>query len=342
APLRPGSVHLLLRCLATLVAAGVPLARSLELLAAQAEDRDNRRALACALKCVQHGSPLSAAFQQASPSFSAFQIRMLRVAENTGGMVEVLQRLADYEEGRRNLTMRLRSALAYPALLFAVCSLLLLVGPPFLLRGARQFGAQLGVEPSLAGRLALEVSSWLGNPLVVASLMASLVGAGWALRGFLSRPAGWRLLASLPILGGMLRQLALVRFSEAMALQLRVGVSVLEAAEHAVHLSQDPVLRQHHPAIQAALRDGEPLSSSLTRTGFFPGAALSSLAAGEEVGKQSDALAWVSRMHRLELDFRLDTLLAALEPAMLLFMGILAALVALITLEPMLQVVEKL
>lgn len=345
-PLSDRSQVLLLRSLHNMLAAGVPLSRGLSVLGAQGASEAEREVAAMTLRQVEQGQPLSVALQRSSPSFTQFQLRLLKVGETSGALVEVLDTLAAYEERRRAFSLRLRSSLAYPAVLFCICCLVLLLGPPLMMSGLRGLFAQLGDEMPASARLMLEVGALLSSPWTLLGAVVLVGLALTSLRLALRQPAGRRALrglgARLPVVAVLLQRLAVVRFCEALALQLRVGLSVLEAVEQALLASADPLLQESSAPVLRELREGSDLASALEAANFFPRTMLQLLAAGEESGKVAEILAWVARIQRLELETSLDTLLAAAEPAMLLSLGIVACFVAWVVLEPMVTVVGRL
>ena len=336
----------MLRSLHSMLTAGVPMGRSLNVLSAQAASEAEREVAALALRQVEQGNPLSTALHRASPSFTPFHLRLLRVGESSGALVEVLDTLAGYEERRRAFALRLRSSLAYPCMLFLICCAVLLVGPPAMMSGLRGLFAQLGGDLPASARFMLKLGAFLSSPWTLTGLALALVLAVLGLRTMLRNPSGRlllrRLAAPVPALGVLLQRLAVVRFCEALALQLRVGISVLEALEHSLLAANDPLLELGGKASQRLLRDGEELSAALAAADYFPSSVLQLLAAGEESGRVSDILAWVARIQRLELEASLEMLLAAMEPAMIMTMGIVACGVAWVVLEPMVSVVGKL
>lgn len=330
---------ILLRSLAVMLGAGLPLARSLHVL----EGQPDGGAVAQRMRVeIERGQELSAAMQAASPSFGPFQLKLVRVGERTGGLVEVLRQLADHEERQRALRLRLRSALTYPAALLAMCLSLLLLGPPFLLKGQLRMLELVGGELPFITRLLYALSDW--RVLVLLAMTAG--AAGLAGSAWLGTERGYarfdQLLLALPGLGSLWRRIAVTRFSQALALQLRVGLSVLEAVPQAGAATGSPVLVSALAQSTAALREGSDLTDALAASDFFPGPFLACLRAGEESGKLPDCLQWLSRLNQLELESSLEMAMAALEPIIMLIMGLATAFVALATLLPMVKVVQSL
>lgn len=331
-----------LRSLSSLMNAGIPIGRALHVLESQSESAAARQVALAVRLDVEGGMPLSTALSRASSSFSAFHLRLIKVGEATGGLVEVLEKLSLYEERRRAFQLRVISSLTYPIALFVLCFILMVAGAPYLLRGQLKVIEQLGGEVPWLTRMVFALADLrvvfglIALPLVVTGGLA-----WWARTPSGSR--GWnRFLLALPRLGGLFRLTAVTRFAQSLSLQLRVGVSLLEAVPNAAAASGSPVLQDACQVTLARLREGGDLRRSLEASGFFPRGFLVVVGAGEESGKVTDTLAWVARLYETELEAALEMAAAALEPMMMMLMGMAAAVVALATLLPMVKVVQTL
>lgn len=341
-PISGRSLTLFFRSLSVMVATGIPLPRALHVMEGQADEPNLGRACHQARLTLERGNPLATCLQGASPSFSAFQIRLIKVGERTGGLVRVLSQLADYEERRQALSLRLRAALTYPAFLLTACLAMLVLGPPFLLKG------QLRMIELAGGEL-----PWITRALYAATdlrvlgslaLAALLIGA--ALKRWVATPPGAlaldRFMLRMPGPRRLWRLIAITRFCQALALQLEVGLSVLEAVPQAAEASGSPVLAGRAGVSLTALREGANLTESLDAADYFPRSFLSTLNAGEESGQVSQSLQWISRLYQQELEASLEMAVAALEPTIMLVMGLATGLVALATMLPMVKVVQSL
>ncbi len=334
---------ILLRSLATLMAAGIPIGRALSVLAKQSEEKKAAEVCLLTRSIVDAGMPLSQALSRSSPSFTSFQLRLVKVGEATGQLVQVLQQLADYEESQRGMRMKLLSVLTYPLILFGICLVMMMVGAPILLKGQLDLLAQLGTQPPVITRMVFALTD---IRVILAMLAIPLLGGPFFL-AFLRTPAGklflCRLLMGIPKLGHLIRLMGAAHFGEALALQIKVGLGLLDALPNAAAASGNPVLEQAilSKTIKAA-KDGSTLQQSLEVAEFFPRGFLLVLKAGEESGSVPETLQWLARMYQLELEAALEMAAAALEPLLMMLMGVAAAIVALASLLPMVEVVQSL
>ena len=159
---------------------------------------------------------------------------------------------------------------------------------------------------------------------------------------FARSPRAWPLWLRLPRLGRLVRQATQARFASTLALELKVGVPLNLALPLAVQTTGDPVLQDRLGRAQTALDDGATLTGALAATGYFQPAFLQLMAAGEQAGKLPQTLQWTARLIELDLEAALEMTVAALEPILMLLMGIAAGLVALATLLPTLRLLESL
>lgn len=322
------------RGLAVLFAAGLPIDRCLEILARQ--DERSRAMLLGLGHELRTGSSLSAALRKQPGQFSPFQVHMVRMGEQTGSLALVLGNLADHAERSDELTRKVRATLTYPALVLLVSVAMVVLAPPFLMRGQFELLRSHGQEPPWISRVLMLLSDLTRSPLTWVLGAAAL----YALARLLGTGRARARLAHLPVLRPLLRTLALARFSEALSQLLRSGVLLSEALPLAASVSSSSALAQAIPRALQALRDGQTLSGSLRATGFFPAPYLAMLEVAEGAGKLPDLTAWMANLYRLELHLALERFTALLEPLVLLVMGVLVGGMLLATLLPILSTLQ--
>ncbi len=337
---------LLLRSLATMLGAGLPITRCLTLLADQGEDAPTRQVGQVLLAGVEAGQRLSVGMRQCGSAFSEFQLQLVAVAEQAGQLVEILRQLADHDEAQRALSLRLRSALTYPLFLFAVCTVLMVLVPPYMLRAQAQMLQSSGVQPPLLTVVLVRLTQAVTSPLGLLVGVLATLGALGAARAVRVNPPlrcwVYERLLGLPGLGKILRVAATARFARALALQLRAGLGVLQAIPSAARTTGNPVIVRSLEATVEALRTGSSVTQSLQAAQCFPRGLLLTLEAGEQAGHLPETLTWLANLCELELETQLEMACAALEPLLMLTMGVTAALVCLATMLPLIKLVQTL
>lgn len=330
------------RAFATLVNAGIMIHESLDTLARSSEDPGLARVLRTVADAVAGGEPLSAATAQYPRAFPAHLRSAIRVGERTGRLAQVLGVISSDLEKGRHLVYKVRSALLYPAVLALACALLLVLGPPFLLEGHLRMLSQSGVELPWITQAMIVLSGATRAPWFALCLLAGL-GIGMAWLGKENSRQKLRVWAGrLPMLGSALRQLALCQLTRSISLQLKAGLTALEALEQARQGCPDVVLRAALQQAEGALREGDTLAEAFARSQAFSATFLSFLEAGECSGSLPGLVERLAELSERELEARLEVMVAMLEPLVLGLMGVVATVLLVATLKPTLLLLQSL
>jgi type IV pilus assembly protein PilC len=344
--LKANALAVFYRSLSTMLASGVRIDRSLLLLGRQEDDPRMAEVCRSLYTQVNNGKPLSVAMSQWGDIFSTLEQRLVQVGEMTGNIDAILDRLAAYEESRRRIAMRVQSALTYPLFIFTLAIIALVLMPPYLFGGLFKLIENFGVEIPLLTRIVLFFAKIVSSPIFAVIFIGGLIAAVRLVPGLLARP-DYRLALSrfglrLPVVGASLRTIAVTRFARAMEIMLNCGINIDQALHMSFTASANPVLIERLPAALNRLRSGATLREVLADTEFFSNGFLSMVSIGEESGKLPTLLSRIAQMYEMELGYTLETLVAALEPIMLLIMGILVGFFIIATMLPMMQVIRTL
>ncbi len=319
------SVAIFFRSLATMFTAGLPLHDSLGLLGRQAED-PRMGAVAWELsRRVQRGQSLSEAMA-ACAVFTPFQIQMVATGQSAGALDTVLTRIADFEEKQRHDRMRVQSALVYPTLVLLVSLVLLVAAPTWLMGQQFQLLRDLGLPIPW-----LSMALWTASRTLMSPLGVLLLGVIYWQR---------RLLLRLPVFRKILRRANVLHFARVLAVQLKAGLSVVDALPQAAAVVADPELNARVPAARQALLDGESLAQALRATGWFPRAFCDMLLIAEEIGRVPDLMEWLAGFYELELDAAFTEFVAMMEPVVMMVLGLAAGVVMLGTLLPVVKALQ--
>lgn len=327
--------------LSTFIRAGIPLISGLEAMSA-----DSGR-LGEAAQRVQRalllGNSLAYSMQEQA-EFSALTISMLRCAERSGQLALSLELLAKTLEKQRQRQLALQSSLAYPFFLMLASLGATVLVPGFVLKGHMEFyQAQKMVLPGLSLAL-LRWGQFLSHPLSWVGTAVLLISLGWLVRrrGSWIREKGQRLALKLPGLGGLALLYWECRFLHCLHLLLSPGVELLESIRLAAEGTGSCLWRDEVEDVQEEVRRGEPLSAALAQTGLTHRSTAALLVAGEESGKTVDSLVWIARLHELELDQSVEAFSKALEPLILLVMGIVVGFITVASLLPSIRYIQDL
>jgi len=336
----------LFRSLAVMFSSGVNLDRALQMLGEQMSNPGLRKACQELSKQVQSGHYLSNAMRRLPWAFTNLQIRLVAVGEKSGQLGGVFVRLAEYEEKRVEIEMKVRSALVMPIILSCLCLTMVALVPPFLFQGLFEILKETGGTLPWPTRVLMLLSGLMTNPLsylVVAVLAATFFRVAWSLYqkpNTARRFFGW--IRSLPIFGNTLKMLSVTRFAHTLSTLTHVGIPILQALEHSAAASDDPYLIYHMSRVIETVTDGEPLGTALHDSDCFPAGFCHGVSAGEESGRLSAMLESLSRLYEVELMQSIETLSKALEPLMMAVIGVIVGFTVVATLLPMLKVIESL
>ena len=320
-------VQMLTRELATLVQAGLPLDRSLEILIDLSEEPVVRALLEAILESISGGASLADAMADRPGVFPRYYLSMIQAGEAGGTLDVVLARLSEFMERSQAMRETVRSALIYPVILVvmslaAVVILLSVVVPRFrpLFEDA---GAALPVSTQIVVGLgdAFAAYWWL--------MLAVALVAGLVLRWQLARPAfrlRWDLmLLSLPLLGDVIVRAEVARFARTLGTLIGNGVSLLAALTLATNTVGNRGLVEVLEDVSDAVRQGRPLTEPLLQSGRFPPLAIHLTRVGEETGQLEAMLLKVAEIYDQEVGRAIERMLALLVPVLTIVLGLVIA-----------------
>lgn len=331
---------LLTRQLSTLLGAGIPVVPALRSLAQQADDAGTRRVLADVAAAVQGGAPLARALEAHPATFPELYASMVRAGEESGTLPVSLSRLADYLEGQARARSRLRTALTYPAVMAAVAALVVTFLLTFVVPKIVSVFANLGRALPLPTRILIALTRFLS--VAWWAIFATAAGIVLWLRHYFATPRGKRvrdgLLLQLPLAGRTLHLAALSRFARTLSTLAGGGVPLDRALRIVAPAVGNAVIADR--VVEAAERivEGASLADALKAHAEFPPTLIQMVATGEESGTLEDILNRTADALDAEVEARTARLLALLEPAIILVMGAVVALIVVSVLLPMLEI----
>ncbi len=326
-PVSRKSIALITRELATLLGAGVPLDRSLEILVSLAEKENVRKLLARVLDGVRGGASLAEAMAAQGGTFPPYYSSMVRAGEAGGALEVVLARLADFLERSQAVSESVRSALIYPAILVGMAGLSLVVLLTVVVPEFKPLFEDAGEALPAATRVVVTFGEALARTWwMIALAIAALV---WGLRRRLANPAfryRWDdLMLRLPLFGDLVRKIQIARFSRTLGTLLQNGVALLSALAIVKETLGNMVLARAVERIAAGLKEGQGIAEPLAAAGVFPNLAVQLVRVGEETGQLEDMLNKVADIYDREVQSTIQRLLALLVPVLTIGLGLLIA-----------------
>ncbi len=333
------------RQFSVMIDAGLPLVQCLEILAGQQENRTFQKVLTGTRAAVEGGSTLSAAMRQYEKVFDQLYVNMVEAGETGGILDTILQRLSAYIEKSVKLKRAVKSALVYPVsvMLVAVGVIVLLlwkVVPVF----ATLF-VSLAVELPLPTRIVIGLSNFVGS-IFGLLILVFFVGAAVALKVWYGTPTGRMaidtLLLKLPLVGLLLRKIAVARFTRTLGTLISSGVPILEGLDITARTAGNAVIEKALLQVRKALEAGRTLADPLKETEVFPGMVTQMIGVGEQTGAMDAMLQKIADFYEDEVDAAVKDLLSAMEPMMIVFLGLVVGGIVISMYLPLFSLIAKL
>lgn len=332
----PGDLLALTQELHALVRAGLPVVQGLDVLLRRCANPRLRDALAAVREEVKGGRSLSDAAARHPRVFSRLYVASLRAGEQSGALADCLARHLALLKRMLAVRARVLAALVYPSILLALA--LAVVG--FLLAYVVPTFSQVyaGLKATLPAPtlLLVQATALLGRHALALALFAAL--AAVAVASWARRPAGRRridgLLLELPWIGAALTRYSATLFCRTLATLLGAGIPIVGALETAAGAVANGALRERILAQIAAVEAGRPLAEALEGAGAVPPAALEMIAVGESTGALEQMLGQAADLFDEELDLRLQSLTAAVEPLIMVVMGLFVGTIVVVMYLP--------
>ncbi len=312
------------RQLATLVRAGVPLDRSLALARDLAEKPTLRDVIGQALKELRSGKSLANSLAASGNFFPPLYVAMVRAGEASGTLPAVLDRLVEFEEFGDELRSYLISALIYPALLVTVggAAIALLLG--WVVPRFAQVFEEAGRELPLPTLILLHVSDAFRRYGWIAALLVTVGVWGWS-RWVRTEPGrlrwdGWRLKA--PLVGPVWLKLEMARFAKTMGTLLNQAVPIISALRLTREVLSNRVIAAAVEPLMQGIKRGQGFAAPLAESGLFPPLAVQLATLGEQTGKLDAMLFQIAEIYDREVRTATKRLVALVEPAVILAMGL--------------------
>ena len=333
------------RQFSVMIDAGLPLVQCLEILSSQQENKTFQKVLAGTRASVEGGSTLSAAMKQYPKVFDPLYTNMVEAGETGGILDTILQRLAAYIEKNVKLQRAVKSALVYPigvlTIAAAVITLLLWkVVPVF----ATLF-AGLGVDLPLPTRIVIGLSHFVGS-IFGFLIFVAVIGAVVGIKIWYGTPGGRMaidtIILKLPVLGVLMRKIAVARFTRTLGTLISSGVPILEGLDITARTSGNAVIEKALMQVRKSLEEGKSLTDPLKESAVFPGMVTQMIAVGEQTGAMDAMLQKIADFYEEEVDAAVKDLLTALEPIMIVFLGLVVGGVVISMYLPLFSLIGKL
>ena len=311
------------RQFSVMIDAGLPLVQCLEILGNQEEDKNFAAVILAVRADVEGGASLADAMKKHPKVFDALYSNMIAAGEAGGILDGILKRLAVYIEKAVKLKSQVKSAMIYPVAVIVIAAvvvgaILWKVIPTF----ASLF-AGLGAELPLPTRIVIAASNML--VAFMPYLIAAGVAIAFAFKRYYATDGGRRtvdaLMLKVPVLGAVLRKIAVARFCRTMATLMASGVPILDGLEITARTAGNATIEDAIMVTRKSIERGETIAAPLKQTGVFPPMVVQMIGVGEATGALDTMLSKIADFYEEEVDAAVAGLLTLLEPLMIAFLG---------------------
>jgi type IV pilus assembly protein PilC len=319
-------IAMITRQIATMLAAGVPLVTTIELLGRGHEKVKVRELLGTILSDVQSGIPLSDALRPHRQYFDDLYVDLVAAGEHSGSLDAVFDRVATYREKAEQLKSKIKKAMLYPIAVvivaIAVTSLLLLFVVPQFEEIFNGFGAEL---PAFT-QIIINISRWLQSSWYYFAIF--IVVGIWLFRRTHRTSQTFRdsvdvAVLKIPVVGDILHKAAMARFARTLSTTFAAGVPLIDGLESAAGASGNYVYRKALLKVRQEVMAGMQMNVAMRTTGLFPDMLIQMVMIGEESGGLDDMLNKVADIYEMQVDDAVDGLSSLIEPIMMVVIGTL-------------------
>jgi len=337
-------VAIFFRQFSVMIDAGLPLVQCLEILAANQENVTFQKALTGVRMTVEGGATLANAMRGFPKIFDDLTTNMIEAGETGGILDTILQRLAAYVEKAVKLKAAVKSALIYPVSVISIAMLVVGALLKWVVPIFANLFAGLGVALPLPTRIVMSISGLVQHYGVLCILL--LVGIGIGIKQGRKNPAFLlatdRFMLNVPVIGMLLRKIAVARFTRTLGTLITSGVPILEGLAITARTSGNAVLEQSLMKVRKAVEEGRTIVDPLKESGVFPNMVVQMIGVGEATGAMDAMLQKIADFYEDEVDAATKDMLTLLEPILIGFLGVVVGGIVISLYLPLFAMIGKL
>jgi type IV pilus assembly protein PilC len=312
------------RQFSTMIDAGLPIIQCLDILQAQQENITFKKMLKEIKVAVETGQTLAEALKKYPNEFDNLFVNMVAAGESGGILDVILRRLSAYMEKAAKLKRQVKGAMTYPAVTLGIAVLVVAVILVFVIPVFEEMFADFGKALPIPTQIVVKTSRFVKSKIlyiIVACILFSI-----AFRRFYKTEKGRALIDNgmlkLPVIGILIRKVAVARFTRTMGTMLASGVAILEALDIVAKTAGNKTIEHAIYKVRSGIAEGMTIADPLAETGVFPPMVVSMIAVGESTGAIDAMMEKIADFYEEEVDQAVENLTALIEPFMLVFLGV--------------------
>lgn len=340
--------HLSIFCrqFATMINAGVSLVRCLSVLERQTDNSKLKATIRDVQNKVEAGETLSRAMMHHSNIFNNLFIGLVRAGEVGGVLDETLDRLAQFLESDLKLRQKIKAAMTYPVLVMVVAFIIVTGLVVFIVPKFIEIFKDFKVEMPTPTAILIAVSNFSTSKQGAIIMIGGGFGGMTAFKKFIKTKFGKKLFdkykMKIPIFGKLSHNIAVARFTRTLSTLLTSGVPILQAMETVAGAIDNETFTSVIMKARARIREGDPIGEPLEKSGLFPPMVVQMISIGEETGALDQMLGKVADFYEAEVETQLASLAAALEPLMIVALGLVVGFIVIAMFMPLIAIVSTL
>ncbi len=331
------------RQFSVMIDAGLPLVQCLDILGQQQENKTFQKVILQVRQDVEAGASLADAMRKHPQAFDDLYVNMVAAGEAGGILDTILQRLAVYIEKAVKLKTQVRSAMIYPISVVSIAAIVIYIILWKVIPVFASLFESLGSELPFLTAAVVAASRFIGRFwwLIFLLVAASII----ALRQYYQTPQGRyqidAMLLKAPVLGMILRKIAVARFCRTLGTLLSSGVPILEALDITARTSGNAVIEKAILAVRKEVEEGKTIADPLQRSEQFPPMVCQMISVGEQTGNMDTMLSKIADFYEDEVDAAVDGMMKLIEPIMIAFLGVVIGTIVIAMYLPMFTLISK-
>jgi len=311
------------RQFATMIDAGLPLVQCLDILSRQQDNKTFKKNLLQVKEDVESGSTFADALKKHPKAFDELYVNLVAAGEIGGILDTILNRLAAYIEKAMKLKKKVKSAMTYPTTIVGIAVVVIAVILVFVIPSFEKMFADFGGELPLPTQLVIMMSNFIQSYILV--IIGGSFALVWLLKRIYKTPAGRlqmdALALRLPVMGVLVRKVAVAKFTRTLGTMISSGVPILDGLDIVAKTAGNKVVENAIYRVAQSISEGKTIAEPLEKSGVFPPMVCQMIAVGEQSGSIDTMLNKIADFYDDEVDDAVGNLTAMMEPLLMLFLG---------------------
>ncbi len=311
------------RQFATMIDSGLPLVQCLDILAGQQENKTFKECLLKVKEAVESGSTFADALAKHPTIFDQLYVNLIAAGEVGGILDTILNRLAAYIEKAMKLKKQVKGAMVYPATIMAIAVIVVGVILVFVIPTFAKMFADFGGELPAPTKFVISLSNFLKKYIIV--MIGIFYGISYAIKKYYATTDGQRkidrLLLRSPIVGILIRKVAVAKFTRTLGTMISSGVPIMDGLEIVAKTAGNKIVEEAIYKVRQAISEGKTMADPLAESGVFPAMVVQMISVGEATGAMDTMLNKIADFYDDEVDDAVANLTSMMEPLLMVFLG---------------------